>query len=259
MSTLTNAQGFVVLPGAPICTTCYKISATKSGYSQDRTYDSTEVANPLQPHATVLEGQITNRSFSIDRLSTITLYSYGSREAGYPAIANVIFTLRGAKVIGYTTSDDPVYKYEKVLNTGGGIVSLSSLETDSYTLDLSASNYMLAGSIPSIPIILVPGVTIQAKITCIPRTNVSYLVAVQSSTGNLLASASAMLIATPSGTTYTQTTGATGAADFGQAFFGALLPGTYSLSVSLPGYTDASTTAQITKNQSETVILNTAP
>lgn len=259
LSTLTNANGLVVLPGAPICSTCYKINVTKSGYSTDRTYDTTEVANPLSPHATVLEGQITSRTFSIDQVSTIMLYSYGSRELGYPPIANVIFTLRGTKLIGYTATDDPVYKYEKVLNTGGGIVSLSGLETDSYSLDLSLSNYMLAGSSPPFPLVVAPGTTQTAKIVCIPRTNVSYLVTVQSGSGGLLASASATIQATPSGTLYTKTTGATGSADFGQAFFGSLLPGAYTVSVTLPGYTQATGAAQLSKNQYELFILNQTP
>ncbi len=259
LSTLTNTNGLVVLPGAPICSTCYKINVTKNGYSTDRTYDVTEVANPLSPHATVLEGQITSRSFSIDQVSTIMLYSYGSRDLGYPAIANVIFTLRGTKLIGYTATDDPVYKYDKVLNTGGGIVSLSGLETDSYSLDLSLSNYMLAGSSPPFPLVVAPATTQTAKIVCIPRTNVSYLVTVQSASGTLLASASATLQATPSGGLYVNTTGATGAADFGQAFFGALIPSSYNVSIDLPGYNQATSSVLLTKNQSELFILNPIP
>lgn len=75
----TNDQGELFLPGAPACNNCYNISATKSGYSLDRTYavgevvGGTAIAVPDKPFLSVLEGQQSDISFSIDRLSTQTV------------------------------------------------------------------------------------------------------------------------------------------------------------------------------------------
>lgn len=69
----TNADGILVLPGAPPSIGNYKISVAKTGYSSDRTYGSEEVANPSKPHATVFEGELTEISFSIDKLSNFSV------------------------------------------------------------------------------------------------------------------------------------------------------------------------------------------
>lgn len=77
----TNDQGQYLVAGAPSSTAAYQITITKSGYSTDRTYGPEEVANPEKPHATVLEGKLTEISFSIDRLSSFsirTLSPWGS-------------------------------------------------------------------------------------------------------------------------------------------------------------------------------------
>jgi prepilin-type N-terminal cleavage/methylation domain-containing protein len=77
----TNDQGRYLVAGAPSSTAAYQITVTKSGYSTDRTYGTDEVTNPEKPHATVLEGKLTEISFSIDRLSSFsiqTLSPWGS-------------------------------------------------------------------------------------------------------------------------------------------------------------------------------------
>ena len=38
LSTLTNSNGNVTIPGAPACVSCYNITVTKAGYSTERTY-----------------------------------------------------------------------------------------------------------------------------------------------------------------------------------------------------------------------------
>ena len=63
----------------------YKIVVQKPDYSTDQTfksgdtYDSKVIANPEKPNATVLEGQITQKSFSIDKLSTFSIETKSSR------------------------------------------------------------------------------------------------------------------------------------------------------------------------------------
>jgi type II secretory pathway pseudopilin PulG len=75
----TDDQGRIFIPGAPACNDCYKIVASKFGYSSERTYEIGEMvqgvvlAFPLKPFLSVIEGQLSEISFSIDRLSTKTI------------------------------------------------------------------------------------------------------------------------------------------------------------------------------------------
>lgn len=73
----TNDSGYLVLAGAPTSTEAYEITVSKDGYSQDRTYGVEEVANPLKPHASVFERQLTEISFSIDQLSSFSIETRG--------------------------------------------------------------------------------------------------------------------------------------------------------------------------------------
>lgn len=255
LQTLTNANGLVVIPGAPACTTCYQIRATKAGYSTDKTYSTNEVANPLQPHATVLEGKLTQLSFAIDQVSTIIVNSLGSRASGFPPISNVFFTVRGSKIIGYTTSDDPVHKYTSLQNTGGGTVSVSGLEWDTYTLDFSSSAHVLAGSNPFIPVPLLPATNTTIAISALPKGNTSLLVAVKNNSNEPQASASVQLSNQTLTYDVSNTTGSTGSADYGQTFFGNVPLGNLNLKINAAGYQEATSSVTIATNQMETVTL----
>lgn len=254
MQTLTNTDGLIVIPGAPACITCYKISVTKQNYSTDKTYTTTEVANPLQPVATVIAGSLTQISFAIDEVSTIIVNSYNTLSQ---PIANVIFTIHGSKLIGHDTSDNPVYKYQYSTNTGGGTVAIPALEWDTYTLDFTNSYHTLAGSNPTIPFALMPKTTLNLPIIAVPKTNISLQVTVKNSSGLLQSSASATLKNVAFGYSDTQTTPGTESASFGQVYFGGLTFGTYSLLVSLPGYQDATASIPLSTNQQDTITLNT--
>jgi type II secretory pathway pseudopilin PulG len=259
MTTVSNINGIVVLPGAPACNSCYKITVTKSGYSTDQTYSTSDVANPSQPYATVIEGAVTQRSFSIDPLATLWVYSTGPASTGYAPVSNVMFRLKGSKIIGYTTTDDPVYKYDRSMNTGGGSIQIPALESDIYTIDMNASLHMLGGINPSLPITLLPGASVNASMVALPKTNVSYLVTVKNTTGTLQASASALLTNIATSSTMSAITAATGSADYGQAFFSGLSIGSYLLTVNLPGYQEATNSVSLSTNQSDVVTLNPVP
>ncbi|MBL7053327.1 MAG: carboxypeptidase regulatory-like domain-containing protein [Candidatus Portnoybacteria bacterium] len=69
----TNNNGQYLIAGAPSSTDAYQIVITKSGYSTDRTYGIEEIINPEKPHITVIEGKLTETSFSIDQLSSFTV------------------------------------------------------------------------------------------------------------------------------------------------------------------------------------------
>lgn len=56
-----------------LATSTYKVVVSKSGYSTDRTYGADEITTPDKPHPTVLESQVTEISFSIDKLSSFSV------------------------------------------------------------------------------------------------------------------------------------------------------------------------------------------
>lgn len=70
---VTGDDGTVLVAGAPAATESYELLATKADFSTAQTYGTTTVANPAPPHASVLEGKLTQMSFSIDRVSTLSI------------------------------------------------------------------------------------------------------------------------------------------------------------------------------------------
>jgi len=253
LNTLTSATGTVVIPGAPICVQCYNITVSKSGHSTDRTYDTTEVANPLQPPLTVIEGELSQMSFAIDETSTIKIDSVNS---SLLPVANVYFTLRGSKIIGHDTSDNPVYKYEYTTNTGGGTVTIVGMEWDVYNLDFTSSAHNLTGSNPLLPYLLPAKTNGAIVIMVASKTQASLLLTVKDTLLTPQSSASARLVNLPLSYDRTITTGSTGSANYGQVFFGSLGFGIYDLFVNKPGFNEATSSVTISSNQSDNIILN---
>jgi len=65
----TNENGKVIFPGVP-ATGNYKITVSKGGYSESKTYDADiNNPNPDPGHLTILEGEVTEVTFVIDKLS----------------------------------------------------------------------------------------------------------------------------------------------------------------------------------------------
>ena len=57
----------------PLTTSTYKVVVFKSSYSTERTYGIDEIAIPEKPHPNVLEGEITEVSFQIDKTSSFLI------------------------------------------------------------------------------------------------------------------------------------------------------------------------------------------
>jgi prepilin-type N-terminal cleavage/methylation domain-containing protein len=68
--TFTPFEGKYDIPLSP---RTYKVSVSKPGYSTERTYSIKEIAIPEKPNPTVFENQITQISFAIDKVSTISV------------------------------------------------------------------------------------------------------------------------------------------------------------------------------------------
>jgi len=145
---LADNNGKLVLPGAPASNENYQITVSKAGFSTDRTYGKGEVSNPLKPHVSVYDGQLTEVSFSIDELGSFTIQTSGTQEQGYPAISNAPFVLKGSKIIGTDASGNAVYKYsDNFLTNNSGELNIDDLEWDSYnfTVNKLATGFDLIG------------------------------------------------------------------------------------------------------------------
>lgn len=73
---LTNSDGKIVFPAATT-TSAYEVTVTKDGYSTVKTYTADAYnVSPNPANLTVLEGQTTEASFVIDRLSSKTIKTW---------------------------------------------------------------------------------------------------------------------------------------------------------------------------------------
>jgi len=111
----------------------YKITVSKTSYSSEQTfksgdtYDSKVIATPERPNATILEGQVTEKSFSIDVLSTFSIETKSSR--------------------GKTSFEDEFDNMSKISEQSNIIVSNGEV-----TLAKTNGNYANSGYIISIDI-----------------------------------------------------------------------------------------------------------
>lgn len=252
----TGDNGRLIFPGAPTCISCYQITATKPGFSTERTYSTAEVANPNKPYQTVIQGQLTEISFAIDRISTLNLTSRDTRENSFVILPNVNFKLRGEKTIGTNSSSQPVYKYDEALSTGAsGTLTVNDLEWDNYQVIMPASpSYDISGANPLLPIILLPNTTLNFDFALSSHTAHSLLVTFVDNNSIPVASVSARLT---DGGSYDQTilSGDPGNPDYGQVFFPSLSTNPYQLEATASGFSNYSGSVNVTGQTQETVIL----
>jgi len=255
MNALTDTYGRVMLPGAPVCTSCYQISATKAGYTTDRTHGTTEVANPYKPHVSVLQSRVSEVSFAIDTMASITLKATRSKTANYTPFAGVQMVVRGTKEIGRTDTDEPVYKTDLLPITGaGGTVTLSNLEWDSYSIGLPTNASVdYAGSWPFSPVTINPGDNLTFTMVVEPAASNTLLVKVENAAHSPLEAV--VIELKKDGFVATSSTGTQSTGDFGQAFFTNLTAGLYSLALNLATYEQATASVTISGDAQEYFIL----
>lgn len=252
----TNNQGKIMLPGAPACTECYEVEVTKNGYSVEKTYGSDEVTNPLKPHISVIEGELSQVTFAIDRVVDLEVWVTRTRDFNYSPFQGVEFELIGTKTLGTNDQDEPVIKYQQTFVSGpGGYLQIEDLEWDVYTIEIpSESSVDLAGSNPILPIALNPGVASTLKIAVDAASTHSLLTQVTDLNNMPIASASIQIkgpvqfVATGSG-------GLVNTSDWGQFHFRELNDVSYDIEVAQVGYLTATRSAQISGDVIESFVL----
>lgn len=150
----------------------YHITVTKNGYTTDRTLTPSESnLNPVKPPASVEAQDVSEISFSIDKLSSISL---GTINSSCSPVGNASVTLVGSKVIG--TEPDILKVNSTIITNSSGNYLFSNLEWDTY--DLWSNNYDVLGSIPAFPISLSPGMEQATQLVLGVNTANSLLVSV---------------------------------------------------------------------------------
>lgn len=151
-----------------------------------------------------------------------------SYDYGPVPLPSLPFSMRGSKTIG---NNPTVYKYDQIHDSGASAsLTLQNIEEDTYVLGIATSTgHKLAESCSPQPEVLAPGSTQTTRLYVLPYTANTLLVDVRSNAGVLLSEASVRLYKTG----YDETLSS---ASCGQTFFEDLVLGTYSISVSRPGY-----------------------
>ncbi len=199
----TNADGLLQIIDAPPSTASYQVGATKSGWTLDKTYVSSDIGGsaPVLPHATVSQQQITQLTLVVDRTSTINVESVD--EFCVP-IGSFDFTLQGTKKIG-TLPDVYKYNQSKVTNGAGSLV-LNSMEWDTYTISPSDAVYDLIGSNPLLSFTIGPNESKDITFLIAPKVAKTVLVSVKDGVTGLPIS-NATVTMTKGAETYSSVTG----------------------------------------------------
>ncbi len=199
---VTNRDGMLQLVDVPPGVNAYEITVSKSGFTTDKTYTAT-VSNPspTKPHATVALQQLTQLSFIIDRVSTFSINSVGSSCSVIPGFD---FNLTGAKLIG---TGPNVYKYsQNQVTNGSGVLSVPSMEWDTYAVTGIDPTYDLIGINPISPVSLAPNSTQNVQLVVATKNPRTLLItAKDSATGLPLSGVTVTL--TKAGFTDTEITG----------------------------------------------------
>lgn len=170
----SDSSGNWVEVGLPNSANSYHITVTKNGYSSDQTYPtSVQNPNPVKPDSSVLNGQVTQVSFSIDVVSNLT---FTAQDQICAPISGVDIAVQGAKLIGLPA----VLKFNNTYTSNGsGQVPLTGVEWDTYTPALISNSYMIYGTSPIQQINVLPNTTQNFNVMLGAKTANSFLVIVK--------------------------------------------------------------------------------
>lgn len=188
---LTDNTGYLRLIDIPPKVNGYRISVTKNGYSQERTYPpgDSQNPNPILPDQTVESGQLTTVTLKIDKLSTL---NFNFINKFCQPIPGEQFTLQGTKLIG---QDPDVLKTIISTTSDANGKKTLSVEWDDYSFQLNSSQYVLKGSIPYLnpKIYVLPGRNYNFQITLTSSSPINLLVTVLDPNKNYLQDAEVKL------------------------------------------------------------------
>ncbi len=172
-----DANGNWVEVGLPTSANSYHIVVTKNGYSTDQTYPITiQNPNPIKSDSTISNGEITLVSFSIDRLSDLTINTLNQYCS---PISDINMKVQGSKLVGINPN---VLKFDNSYTSNSdGKITLQEIEWDNYTPTSTNLTYTIYGSSPIQQINILPDTSQNFTFILGPETNNNLLVIVKDS------------------------------------------------------------------------------
>lgn len=177
---ITDSAGILKLVDIATSSAGYAITVSKSGYSTEQTYlpGAPSNPNPLKPHATVLEQQTTQVSFTIDRVSTLNIKTQNKFCSG---VGSIDILQTGQKLIG---TNPNVLKYSAThITNASGDKAVTNLEFDTYDFRNQDIGYEVAGFTPLTPIAVDPNGTYSLTWLMEPKTPSALAVTVKNQSG----------------------------------------------------------------------------
>ncbi len=254
LTTATNSEGKVIIPGLVPSAGTYQLTVTKSGYTTEQTYSATSSFTPDTDHAhlTMLTGNITNQTFYIDQIASLIVRTVDVLTSA--SIPGVQYTITGTKKIGTDASAQPVYLLNANDTTdGSGSYTYTSLVWDSYAvrIDGVATGYDIAETSLPLPLVLNPAANETLTIKLAAHTPISLHVTVVSSTQSPIENALVQVVKT--GYDVTKQTGVSG-----QAFFSDMPENaTYTVTVQAGSYQQSVQEVVVDGTTSATFTLST--
>lgn len=149
---VTDIHGVLAIVDTPPSTQQYQIIVTKNGYSTEQTYVYGAPSNPdpSKPHLTVSTNTITQDTFSIDTLATLSFRAYSPQclpVSGLPVV------VAGTKIIG---NPNILKKTQTYSTDSGGVFSEDALEWDTYSVSIGGM-YQVLGMSRTSPVLVAPG------------------------------------------------------------------------------------------------------
>lgn len=249
----TDNEGWLRIIDAPPGVNAYNITATKSGYSTDKTYPINGDAGPTPVNAdpTVVVQQVTQLSFSIDQLSNINMNSY---DDSCVALGNIDFSLTGKKLIGTPS----IFKYPETsfVTNSSGSVNISNTEWDTYEIKGVDTSYDIIGMKPFYNFDLNPNETLNTSIYAVPKSGNTLYISIEDANGNFINEVEVHLEKTSTAFDETKETGVDNICSLdGQVYWNNLASGSYKLTISKTGYETINKTITVSDYQHEKIIL----
>lgn len=234
LTTGTNEEGRLVLPGLLESADSYELTVSFPGYTSEQTYDATAsfYSDTDHSHLSMIARELTGKTFLIDQVASLSITTQDEAEAAL----SVAYNFQGAKTIGVDENGDSVYVIDDAGQTdGAGQANYEDLVWDMYdfTIDGVATGYDIKETSLLLPLTINPGDVLDMVVTLVPYTPFSLHVTVISPEGLPIDNATVRLVGL--GHDEEQGTGMVG-----QVFFDELPGnGNYDLTVNAPGFEES--------------------
>lgn len=240
-TTSTNNEGIISIPGLQPSVGTYAITVTKNGFTSEQTYDQTGafIPNVDHSHVSAVLGDITNKTFYIDQLSSLAIRTENELGA---AIGDVLYRITGSKRIGLDGSGASVYLLDDETTTdSSGVATYDDIIWDSYSFSINgaATGYDVKETSLALPFAISPGTENTLTATLVPHEEITLHTTILDSSGALVPNATVAV----TGPSYSQSLVTT---EYGQAFFTPLVEaGEYTVTVNAPGFLEAVQTVSV--------------